>query len=231
MKTSFIDYLLCGTVLGLVFSATVSFVWFGIAPLSLAWCGRYGVIVDVLLGLLTYGAFSAGAMRLLLAMRPLPTGEFSMNSPAFTYWKLLTIIHMFAHEALRPFTNAFTTPFIAQLFGARIGRNVAVGGIIQEPFLVTIGDDATLGQDSFVAGSVIIGGRITIAPVRIGDGATVGVNAVVLAGTEIGSQAVLAGGAFVTPGAKIPSGEIWKGNPARKWNVIGGPRTGGESVP
>jgi carbonic anhydrase/acetyltransferase-like protein (isoleucine patch superfamily) len=40
---------------------------------------------------------------------------------------------------------------------------------------------------------------------------------VVFPNTEIGAGAVVAGGSFVMPGTRIPAGESWRGNPARKW--------------
>jgi acetyltransferase-like isoleucine patch superfamily enzyme len=45
----------------------------------------------------------------------------------------------------------------------------------------------------------------------------VGVHSVVLPGTEIGDNATLLNGSYVVPGSKIPAGETWRGNPARKW--------------
>jgi carbonic anhydrase/acetyltransferase-like protein (isoleucine patch superfamily) len=42
-------------------------------------------------------------------------------------------------------------------------------------------------------------------------------NAVVLPDVEIGDNAVVEIGSVVMPGTRIPPGERWRGNPARKW--------------
>jgi len=140
-----------------------------------------------------------------------------MDSPIFVYWKLLTIVYRLGQAALLPFTPIFLRPLVARLFGARVGRDVAIGGSIDDPFLTTLGDGAVLGNNSLVAGSMIAGGRFTVGPVRIGVGATVGANSIVLPGTELGDRAQLLGGSIVVAGTRIPAGETWRGNPARKW--------------
>lgn len=217
MKQTPLDVLFCGGLLGLLSAATLALLGRILAPLLRAWCGDYHVLAVLVAAPIIYGVLSAVAIRSLLAIRPLRPGRHGMDSPVFTYWKLLTVTLMVARWALRPFTFDLNKPLLAWLFGARIGRNVAIGGDIDEPFLLTVGDGAVLGHGSLVAGSVIADGAITLGPVCIGAGATVGVNAVVLAGTTLGERSMLAGGSFAIPGSVIPAGESWRGNPARKW--------------
>ncbi len=221
MKSMLSDFLLCGGVLGLIVAATLALVGLVLSPWVHAVCGDYYVIVNVLLGMLIYGLLSGLALQLMLKVRPLPCGDFSMDSPVFTYWKLLTVVHMLGAEVMTPFTSVFTRPLIARLFGAKIGANVAIGGTIGEPFMVTVGDGAVLGFGSVVAGSVIADGKITLGAIRIGAGATVGVYAAAIGGIDMGENAKLIGGSMVIPGSVIPAGEVWRGNPARKWSVVG----------
>lgn len=54
-------------------------------------------------------------------------------------------------------------------------------------------------------------------PVVIGKQVTVGANCVVMPNTNIGDGAVLTSGSYLMPGMTIPPGEVWRGNPARKW--------------
>ena len=223
MKSSFTDFLVCGGVLSLIVALAWLIVGVGISPYSQAFFGDYYVIVNVLLFMLAYGIISGLVLQLMLKIKPLPCGEFSMDSPVFTYWKLLTVVHMLAQEVMTPFTSVFTKPLIVRLFGAKVGANVALGGTIGEPFMVTIGDGAVLGFGSVVAGSVIADGKITLGDIRVGNGATLGVYAVAMGGIEVGDNAKVIGGSVVIPGSKIPAGEIWRGNPARKWSAIAAP--------
>jgi acetyltransferase-like isoleucine patch superfamily enzyme len=157
------------------------------------------------------------AIRAMLAIKRLQPGDYSMDSGTFTYWKLLTIVYRLGQATLLPFTPIFARPLVARLFGARIGANVAIGGTIDDPYMISLGDGAVLGNHCLVSGNMIADGRITIGRVHVGSGATIGVNCVVLPGTEIGDRAMLIGGSIVAAGTRIPAGETWRGNPARKW--------------
>ncbi|ACV36203.1 DapH/DapD/GlmU-related protein [Accumulibacter sp.] len=216
MKASYLDFLLCGGAISAIVAATLGLI-VCLLPLTTALAAEYHVIVDFLLALLFYGLFSALVVRLLLRFRPMKPGEYTMDSATFTYWKLLTIVYRLGQGSLLPFTPVFVKPVVEALFGARVGTNVALGGTIDDPYMVTIGDGAVLGNASLVSGNMLHGGKLTCGRVKIGAGATVGVNSVVLPGTELGENVTLMGGSYVMPGTRIPAGETWRGNPARKW--------------
>ena len=216
MKTSYFDFLLCGAAIGAIVAGTLGLIAV-LMPLTKAVALEYHVIVDFLLGLLFYGLLSALLVRMLLKLRPMPAGEYAMDSAVFTYWKLLTIVIRLGQGALLPFTPVFVRPLVAVLFGARVGANVALGGTIDDPYRVEVGDGAVLGSASLVSGNMLHGGKLTCGPVKIGAGATVGINSVVFPNTLVGENSTLLGGSYVMPGSKIPAGETWRGNPARKW--------------
>ena len=216
MKTSPLDYLLSGALITLLLALAAGLVWV-VQPLSSRWLGAYHVLFDLALLLLAYGLLSALAVRLLLRLRPIPDGSHGMDSPVFTHWKLVTIIYRMGQGALWPMTPIFLKPVVEALYGARIGADVALGGTLDDPYRVSIGAGAVLGNASLVSGNFIVGGRLTCGPVTIGPGATVGANAVVFPDVEIGAGATVVGGSYVMPGARIPPGETWRGNPARKW--------------
>ena len=216
MKTSYLDFLLCGVAIGAVAAGTLGLLAM-LMPLTKALALEYHVIVDLLLALLLYGLLSALLVRLLVKLRPIPAGEYAMDSPVFTYWKLLTIVYRLGQDALLPFCPVFVRPLVAALFGARIGANVALGGTIDDPYMVEIGNGAVLGSGSLVSGNMLHDGKLTCGPVKVGAGATVGINSVVFPNTLIGEHSTLLGGSYVLPGSTIPAGETWRGNPARKW--------------
>lgn len=216
MKTSYLDFLICGIAVGAIVAGALGLVVV-LMPLTKAVALDYHVIVDFLLGLLFYGLLSALLVRLLIKLRPIQAGEYAMDSPVFTYWKLLIVVYRLGQDALLPFTPVFVRPLVATLFGARIGSNVALGGTIDDPYMVEIGDGAVLGSASLVSGNMLHDGKLICGPVKIGAGATVGINSVVFPNTLIGENSTLLGGSYVMPGSKIPAGETWRGNPARKW--------------
>lgn len=217
MKASPLDFILSGLLITLLLAATFGVVGFAVLPVSRSWLGEYHVVADVAAGLIAYGLLTALAMRVMLAVRPLRPGTYALDSATCTWWKLITVIHRLGENALTPFVPVFFRPQFYVLFGARIGRDVAIGGTINDPFLVTIGSGVVLGHQSLVSANVISDGKLVLGEVRIACGALVGVNAVVLPGCEMGPRAVLAGGSITVVGTALGAGETWRGNPARKW--------------
>jgi carbonic anhydrase/acetyltransferase-like protein (isoleucine patch superfamily) len=66
-----------------------------------------------------------------------------------------------------------------------------------------VGDDCTIGHQALLH-ACTIGNRVLI-----------GMQACVMDGAVVEDDAILAAGALLTPGKKIPSGELWAGRPAR----------------
>ena len=128
MKTTFMDFLLCGGILCSIIAAALALVGLVLSPWVRMVFGDYYVIVNVLLFMLAYGIISGLVLQLMLKIKPLPCGEFSMDSPVFTYWKLLSVVFLLAQEVMIPFTSIFTKPLVWRLFGARVGSAVALGG-------------------------------------------------------------------------------------------------------
>jgi carbonic anhydrase/acetyltransferase-like protein (isoleucine patch superfamily) len=66
-----------------------------------------------------------------------------------------------------------------------------------------IGEDVLIGHLAMVHGCILH------------DRAFVGLGSIVMDGCEIESGGMLAAGAMLTPGKKIPAGQLWAGRPAR----------------
>lgn len=216
MKSSLWDYVLSGlyiTVICLLSAAAVALC----LPWSRRLFGDFHVLVGLALFVLLFGLLCALAVRLLWARRPLPAGSHALDSPAFAHWKLLTVLYHLGRGALRPLVPFFMLPVVDLALGAKVGGDVAFGGMIDDPYLVSVGDEVVLGHNSLVTGSYLSGGQLVVGAVDIGKGATIGANAIVFPDVVIGSGANVMSGACVMPGSRIPAGETWRGNPARKW--------------
>ena len=70
-------------------------------------------------------------------------------------------------------------------------------------FPTIIGEDVLIGHMAMVHGCVLE------------DRAFVGLGAIVMNKARIGGDAMLAAGAMLTPGKRIPSGQLWAGRPAK----------------
>jgi carbonic anhydrase/acetyltransferase-like protein (isoleucine patch superfamily) len=71
------------------------------------------------------------------------------------------------------------------------------------------------GRPTLIGEEVLIGHLAMVHGCILHDRAFVGLGAIVMDGCEIESLGMLAAGALLTPGKRIPSGQLWAGRPAR----------------
>ncbi|MEO8084642.1 MAG: amino acid adenylation protein, partial [Ardenticatenales bacterium] len=105
---------------------------------------------------------------------------------------------------------------VLRLFGARIGRRVALGpgfGQVVDPDMLTFGDDAVVfGQFQAHTFEDRI---LKIGPVDIGPGAAVGENAVLFYGAQIGAGARVGPHSVVMKGDALQANRSYEGCPTR----------------
>jgi serine acetyltransferase len=216
MKGAPLDYLLSAFALTLVGALSLGVAAGASVLVSRPLAGPYSVLADLLVFLLVFGILCAVAARLVLRGWPLGVGLIPMDDPRFTVWKLYTVLYEFGCGALKPFTVMFLRPLVQQLFGASVGKDIALGGKLVDPHLIRIEDGAIIGEGSVVTAHAINSGSIFLAPVIVGRRATVGVGAVVYPGVVVGEGAVITANAVVRSGTQIPAGEVWGGVPAKR---------------
>jgi carbonic anhydrase/acetyltransferase-like protein (isoleucine patch superfamily) len=71
------------------------------------------------------------------------------------------------------------------------------------------------GHPTIIGADVLIGHLAMVHGCVLHDRAFVGLGAIVMDGCEIESDAMLAAGAMLTPGKRIPAGQLWAGRPAK----------------
>lgn len=71
------------------------------------------------------------------------------------------------------------------------------------------------GHPTIIGEEVLIGHMAMVHGCILHDRAFVGLGSIVMDGCEIESDAMLAAGAMLTPGKRIPSGQLWAGRPAK----------------
>lgn len=170
--------------------------------------------LDVFAFLFVFGVACGIGCRLISRLGFLPAGQYDMDSRVFTAWKLFNVLFEFGRGALLPFTTVIARPLVARLFGTQLGRDVAIAGRLFDPQLIRLGNEVVVGHGSALTAHTIISGRITLSPIEVGDGATIGVNAVVMAGVTIGAGSIVTPCSVVMPNTRIPAGELWGGAPA-----------------
>lgn len=216
MKTNALDFIICGFVLGAIFLGSFLCAYL-MSSATQHYFHQYGILANVLVFMVSYGLLSGLCLRVLLKFKPFKLGEFSMDDRNFAYWKVLSMILIFADLIVAPITPLILKPVWAMLFGAKIGKNPALAGNMDSPYLTTVGDNFILGIGSHICGNMSTKGKIFFGTVKIGNDVVIGMNAIIMPDVEIGDNVQIGIGSVVMPGTKIPSNQTWRGNPARQW--------------
>ena len=103
--------------------------------------------------------------------------------------------------------------------GARIGRGVWLETYwLPETDLVRLGDGATVNRGCVVQTHLFHDRIMSMAEVRIDEGATLGPNGIILPGAGIGAGTTVGPGSLVTRGDTVPAATRWLGNPITTWD-------------
>ena len=105
---------------------------------------------------------------------------------------------------------------ILRFTGAKIGKDVFIGGRSTDPDLVEIGDNTTIGIDAIISCHIRDNERLVIKRVKIGKSCLIGGRSSVMPGVLIGNNVIVAAGALVPKDAYLPDNSTWAGVPARR---------------
>ncbi len=153
--------------------------------------------------------------RIVTRFNPVRPLFCSIYEPAMwrheRYWKV----------PATPYLQAFVgTPFINMILrrvGSRIGRRVFNDGCaMTERSLVTIGDDCTLNETSWIQCHSQEDGTFKSDYSTLGSDVTLGTGTLVHYGVTIGDGAELTTDCFLMKGEQVPAGARWGGNPAHE---------------
>ena len=149
-------------------------------------------------------------VRIILAIRPLPTTEIAIGSAPFMIWWLTSQWQVifnrlpWVEELIRLVPGLYS--FWLRLWGARIGKFVywTPGLQILDRPLLDIGDRVVFGAGVTISPHIIMpnrNGQLTLcaASVRIGDDALVGGYSLLLAGSWIGPGEISPGKRILAP--------------------------------
>ena len=211
-------YLLASTALGLALAPALwffvhVFVWSQSLPPLLRW-----LILgfSVALGFFTFG------FTLLLVVpiynRLLPTRVHPFKGGYYS----LQAVPWFLHNGLFYLVRFTFLPFVTltpfgiwflKAMGMKLGRHAFINTeYISDPQLITLGDDVALVRIFAHYGGH---GNLVVAPVIIGNRATIGLAATVMGDVRVGADATILAHSVLMPGSRVGEGETWGGVPAR----------------
>jgi hypothetical protein len=147
-------------------------------------------------------------------LRPYRGGYYTL---AAVPWFLHNGLFYLVRFTFLPF--ATLTPqgvWFLRAMGMKIGRHAFVNTeYISDPCFITIGDDAVVGGSVRIFAHYGGRGNLVIAPVVVGDRATLGLASCVMGDVIIGADATLLPHSVLLPGSRVGPGETWGGVPAR----------------
>ncbi|MFO1312731.1 MAG: DapH/DapD/GlmU-related protein [Burkholderiales bacterium] len=159
----------------------------------------------------------APTLNFVLGGRLKPYRGSAVTLAALRWYVHCTMTLVVRYSFLEFVTPSPFSQLYYRLMGMKIGREVTLNSTaIADPSLIEIGDRATIGGSANILAHYAQGGFLVIAPVRIGEGATIGMRAVIMGGVEVGAKAKVLANSFVLPNTRIPDGETWAGIPAQK---------------
>lgn len=219
METEAADYFYSAALIGVVLAATASLLW-----VSEGWLqsmGAYAAIGIIVLFAIAYGGFTALLLAVVSSWLPLREGDYPMDHPQFRRWKVRHVVGELGKIALSLFFPVFARGSFYALFGARVGRRVAIAGKIIDPRLTVLEENCVLGEGCILTSHAIVKNRFVLRTVRVGKGATIGVGSIIMPGVSVGAGAILLPGSVLKSGTEVPSGETWGGVPAVRLSPAG----------
>jgi len=214
-------YLLAATALGLALAPSLA-----MAKVLFGWAARLPVVLGWLLRgfALALGWFVSGLTLLVVVAlynKVLPTRLRSFKGSYYT----LEAIPWFLHNGLFYLARFTFMPFVTltpygiwflKAMGMKIGKRVFINTeYLSDLALITVGDDAVIGGSARICAHYGGGGSLVVAPVVIGDRATLGLACCIMGDVLIGEDATILPESVVLPGSRVGPGETWGGVPAR----------------
>ena len=197
--------------------------WFWLAPLVIgAYYSHHGYSAAecLAIGLLAHALTVPAAFILAAVIKWMVIGKFKPG--VYPMWGGYFLRWWFVERALSlvPINYITGTPLAGmylRLLGARIGHNVTFESLhVDCPDLIEIGDDTVIDTLAWIRASTVAHGVLTLQPIVVGRGCSIGVRSGVAGGASLGDGAVLDDLSCAAEGVTIPHGEEWAGSPARR---------------
>jgi non-ribosomal peptide synthetase-like protein len=153
--------------------------------------------------------------KLVMFYRP-REGRFALFSWPTVGWGLTGAVTNFANVMfLIHFKGTPLLNLWYRALGAKVGARVSINTTrLFDWNLITLGDDVVLGGDCVIMGHSLEGGTMTMRPIVIKNGATIGGEAKVMPGCVVGERSVLGASSLLTKQTEIPDHQMWGGVPA-----------------
>jgi len=184
-----------------------------------AW--HLGLFADVLVFYITLMGLTIITLKIVRTIFPPMDGHFTQKDhPNVLYiWRLINFLSM-TNLFLHYQCSLLPTPirkFFSQLLGAQIGKGlISIGGLIVDPYAITIEEEALIGHEALLLPSTLTADTLIRKRITVGRGAVIGARSILMPGVTVGEGSMVKAMSVVAQGTHIPPYEVWGGIPAVK---------------
>ncbi len=214
-----------GLLAGLLLTAPLTWLAsFRLLPWLLGHLGLPALLLLApLLAAAALAGYTAGAVAFTVLVKRLLIGRYTPRRAPV--WGGFYVRHWLVQLTARliPWRTLEGTTFhatVLRALGATVGQRVHLHrnvNLHQGGWdLLTLGDDASLGQDCWLRLVDLEDGELVIAPITVGAGAALEPRAGLDGDTELGPGASLSPLSSLRRGTRVPAGERWEGVPAQR---------------
>jgi len=160
--------------------------------------------------------FSTGGMiRLLRLKYEEGVYELSLDDPRMFKWLAYQVIYYPFGYFLYSLTVDPLKEIHLKLCGAKIGKNVTLGGFVADPCLFEVGDNSIIGGFCEILSHSAERGKLIVRKVKIGKGCLVGEYSLVMPGVRMEDGSILGAHSLATKDQVLKKGKAYGGTPAR----------------
>ncbi len=180
--------------------------------LSRAWNTGSWILIALAAGGAVYLYFISGILFMGLAIRlisqGIKPGIYPDASPTMLRWLIYSGIYTIVHATILPMVRmTWFANFFFRLIGCKMGRRVFVNSwTLNDPFLIELGDDVTVGGGAELSCHLYEKGRLILDRIKIGDGTLIGANCYISPGVTIGKKCVIGLGSVLRRGKTVADG-------------------------
>lgn len=217
-----IAYLSVASIIAILPVIGISYLLLEVIPIEVPW---YLVVslapVYVVLARWVFNAVLLVIGR--VSIKPVEDGEYEMDirNKNVRNWLINGLSTRLAlhYVGNKPFGMPGLGGYVLRMLKAKMGYGTQAQ-IVNDPYLVELGDGSIAGGGSLFTGHIFAGGKLSLGRIKVGRNVTIGIYSVIFPGVEIGDNSVIAPLSSVTYKTKIPPNQFWAGNPAQQVGII-----------
>lgn len=167
----------------------------------------------IALGYLTYGftlIFVVPTVNFILPLRLKAWRGIWFSLEAIPWFVHNALTYLVRYSFLELITPTPINVLFYRMMGMKIGRGVVINTTnISDPCMISLGDYVTIGGSAHLFAHYGQKGILVIAPVKIGDGTTIGLKASIMGDVTVGKNALIKPHAVLIPKTRIEDGETF----------------------